>query len=197
MEITAQMVKELRERTGAGMMDCKKALMEAGGDSDRAVSVLREKGIAKAASKEGRTTAEGVIATYVHTGDKLGVMVEVNCETDFVARTDQFKTFARDIAMHIAASAPVCLDREQIAPALIEQERQIFHQQALHEGRPEKVIDKIVDGRLEKFYTEVVLLEQPYVKDNDKTVADFINDMIATLGENIKIRRFSRFRLGE
>lgn len=197
MNITAQMVKELREKTGAGMMDCKKALVEAGGDSDKATFVLREKGIAKAASKVGRTTAEGVIATYVHTGDKLGVMVEINCETDFVARTDKFKTFARDVAMHIAASSPLCLRREDIDSSLVDGERKIYRQQALNEGKPEKIVDKIVEGRLEKYYSEVVLMEQPYVKDNDKTIADFVKDMIATLGENIIISRFARFRLGE
>ncbi len=197
MNITAQMVKELREKTGAGMMDCKKALVEADGDTDKATSVLREKGIAKAVSKQGRTTAEGVIATYVHTGDKLGVMVEVNCETDFVARTDKFKTFVRDIAMHIAASSPLCLRREDIDPSLVDNERKIYRQQALNEGKPEKIVDKIVEGRLEKYYSDIVLLEQLYVKDNDKTVADFVNDMIPALGENINIRRFARFRLGE
>lgn len=197
MNITAQMVKELREKTGAGMMDCKKALVEAGGDSDKATFVLREKGIAKAASKAGRTTAEGVIATYVHTGDKLGVMVEINCETDFVARTDKFKTFARDVAMHIAASSPLCLRREDIDSSLVDGERKVYRQQALNEDKPEKIVDKIVEGRLEKYYSEVVLMEQPYVKDNDKTIADFVKDMIATLGENIIISRFARFRLGE
>lgn len=197
MNITAQMVKELREKTGAGMMDCKKALVEAGGDSDKAIFVLREKGIAKAASKAGRTTAEGVIATYVHTGDKLGVMVEINCETDFVARTDKFKIFARDVAMHIAASSPLCLRREDIDSSLVDGERKVYRQQALNEGKPEKIVDKIVEGRLEKYYSEVVLIEQPYVKDNDKTIADFVKDMIATLGENIIISRFARFRLGE
>lgn len=197
MNITAQMVKELREKTGAGMMDCKKALVEAGGDSDKATFVLREKGIAKAASKAGRTTAEGVIATYVHTGDKLGVMVEINCETDFVARTDKFKTFARDVAMHIAASSPLCLRREDIDSSLVDGERKVYRQQALNEDKPEKIVDKIVEGRLEKYYSEVVLMEQPYVKDNDKTIADFVKDMIVTLGENIIISRFARFRLGE
>lgn len=197
MNITAQMVKELREKTGAGMMDCKKALVEASGDSDKAIFVLREKGIAKAASKAGRTTAEGVIATYVHTGDKLGVMVEINCETDFVARTDKFKTFARDVAMHIAASSPLCLRREDIDSSLVDGERKVYRQQALNEGKPEKIVDKIVEGRLEKYYSEVVLIEQPYVKDNDKTIADFVKDMIAALGENIIISRFARFRLGE
>ena len=197
MNITAQMVKDLRERTGAGMMDCKKALIEADGDSQKAISVLREKGIAKAASKQGRTTAEGVIATYVHTGDKLGVMVEVNCETDFVARTEQFKTFVRDIAMHIAASTPVCIRREEIDPKLVEREREIYRQQALNENKPAKVVDKIVEGRLEKYYAEVVLLEQPFVKDNDQTAGSLLENMIAVLGENINIRRFARFRLGE
>ena len=197
MDITAQMVKELREKTGAGMMDCKKALVKADGDSDKATFVLREKGIAKAASKAGRTTAEGVIATYVHTGDKLGVMVEINCETDFVARTDKFKTFARDVAMHIAASSPLCLRREDIDSSLVDGERKVYRQQALNEDKPEKIVDKIVEGRLEKYYSEVVLMEQPYVKDNDKTIADFVKDMIATLGENIIISRFARFRLGE
>lgn len=197
MDITAQMVKELREKTGAGMMDCKKALVEASGDSDKATFVLREKGIAKAASKAGRTTAEGVIATYVHTGDKLGVMVEINCETDFVARTDKFKTFARDVAMHIAASSPLCLRREDIDSSLVDGERKVYRQQALNEGKPEKIVDKIVEGRLEKYYSEVVLMEQPYVKDNDKTIADFVKDMIAALGENINISQFARFRLGE
>ncbi len=197
MNITAQMVKELREKTGAGMMDCKKALVEADGDSDKAIFVLREKGIAKAASKAGRVTAEGVIATYVHTGDKLGVMVEINCETDFVARNDKFKTFARDVAMHIAASSPLCLRREDIDSSLVDGERKVYRQQALNEGKPEKIVDKIVEGRLEKYYSEVVLMEQPYVKDNDKTITDFVKDMIAALGENINISQFARFRLGE
>ncbi|HWR82950.1 MAG TPA: translation elongation factor Ts [Candidatus Deferrimicrobium sp.] len=197
MDITAQMVRELRERTGAGMMDCKKALVEAGGDAEKATRVLRERGIAKAATKTGRTTAEGVIATYVHTGDKLGVMVEVNCETDFVARTEQFKTFVRDIAMHVAASSPVCVRREEIDPDLLQREREIYRRQAFNEGKPEKILDKIVEGRLEKYFAEVVLMEQPFVKDNDKSVADFVREMIAGFGENINIRRFARFRLGE
>jgi elongation factor Ts len=197
MEVTAQMVKQLREKTGAGMMDCKKVLVEAHGDFEKAASLLREKGIAKAVSKEGRTTAEGVIATYVHTGDKLGVMVEINCETDFVARTNQFKTLARDIAMHIAATAPLCLKREELDPDLVEKEREIYRQQALHEGKPANIAEKIVDGRMEKFFADVVLMEQPFVKDNDKTVATLVKEMIATIGENINIRRFARFRLGD
>jgi elongation factor Ts len=197
MEITAKMVKELRDSTGAGMMDCKKALAATKGNYEKAVEHLREQGIAKATSKEGRRTAEGVIATYVHTGDKLAVMVEINCETDFVARTDNFKTFSRDIAMHIAASSPLCVKRDELDEVLIKKEREIYRQLAINEGKPEKIIDKIVDGKLEKYFAEVVLLEQPYVKDNDQTVEEFVKSMIGSLGENIQIRRFSRFRLGE
>lgn len=197
MEISASIVKELRDRTGAGMMDCKKALTEANGDMDRAITVLREKGIAKAASKEGRKTAEGVVASYVHAGDKLGVMVEINCETDFVARTDQFRTFSRDVAMHIAATNPQCVSRDQMNPELLAKEKDIFKQQAAKEGKPEKVLEKIVEGRIEKFYAETVLLEQPFVKDNDKTVEELVKELISTLGENIQIKRFARFRLGE
>jgi len=197
MQISAQMVKELREQTGAGMMDCKKALTEVGGDFDKAVKALREKGIAKAATKAGRTTAEGVIASYIHAGDKLGVMVEVACETDFVARTDDFKSFSRDIAMHIAAAAPLCVDREEVDQDLLQREREIYRQQAINEGKPEKVIDKIVEGKVEKYFSEVVLLEQSFVKDTDKTVGDVVKGMIGSLGENILVKRFCRFRLGE
>lgn len=197
MEISAKTVKELRDKTGAGMMDCKKALKESEGDIDKAITYLREKGISKAASKAGRKTSEGVIATYVHTGDKLGVMVEVNCETDFVARTDNFKSFARDIAMHIAASSPLCLCREDLDQKTLDSEREIFRQQAINEGKPEKIIDKIVEGRIEKYFAEVVLLEQPFVKDSGITVGDYVKNMIAALGENMGIQRFSRFRLGE
>jgi len=197
MEISAKLVKQLRDKTGAGMMDCKKALTESDGDVEKALKNLRERGIAKAASKSGRETSEGLVATYIHPGDKLGVMVEINCETDFVARTDQFKTFARDIAMHIAASAPACVKREEIDQEIIEKEREIFKQQALNDGKPEKIIDKIVDGRIEKYYSEVVLMEQPFVKDTDKSVADLVKETIGSLGENMNIRRFTRFRLGE
>jgi elongation factor Ts len=197
MEISAQMVKELREKTGAGMMDCKKALAEAGGDFSRAVDVLRERGIAKAASKEGRSTSEGLIATYIHPGDKLGVMIEINCETDFVARTDDFRALARDIAMQIAATNPQAVTREQLDPAVVAHERSIFRVQTENEKKPAAVIDKIVDGRIEKFYSEVVLLEQPFVKDNDKTVLDIVKDKVAKIGENIQVKRFVRFRLGE
>lgn len=197
MEITAKLVKELREKTGAGMMDCKKALGEVEGDLEKAVTVLRERGIAKAASKEGRSTSEGTISSYIHAGDKLGVLVEINCETDFVARTDQFKSFARDIAMHIAASAPVCVDRDGVDTEAVEKEREIYKTQALNDGKPEKIVDKIADGKIEKYYSEIVLLEQAYVKDNDKTVGDYVKETIGTLGENIVIRRFTRFLLGE
>jgi elongation factor Ts len=197
MEITAKMVKELRDKTGAGMMDCKHALADAEGDMERAVTVLREKGIAKAATKSGRATSEGIIASYIHPGDKLGVLVEINCETDFVARTDQFKTFSRDVAMHIAASAPVCVRREDIDPSLVEKEREIYRKMAEHEGKPSKVIDKIVDGKIEKYFADTVLMEQPFVKDTDKSVEDYLKETIGQLGENIVISRFSRFRLGE
>ena len=197
MEIKAQLVKELRDKTGAGMMDCKKALTEAEGDVDRAVAVLRERGIAKAASKQGREAGEGVVSQYIHPGDKLGVLVEINCETDFVARTDQFKTFARDVAMHIAAAAPLCVNREELDTARIDAEREIYRKQAENEGKPANIVEKIVDGKIEKYFAEVVLLEQPYIKDNDKTVGDLVKETIASLGENIIVRRFARFRIGE
>jgi elongation factor Ts len=197
MEITAKMVKELRDKTGAGMMDCKSALAEAEGDYEKATTILREKGIAKASKKSGRATSEGLIASYIHPGDKLGVLVEIACETDFVARTDDFKTFVRDIAMHIAATSPACISREDVDQKMIGEEREIFRKQAELEGKPAKVIDKIVDGKIEKYYSEIVLLEQPFVKDNDKTIGDYVKEMIGTLGENIVIKRFVRYRLGE
>jgi len=197
MEITAKMVKELREKTGAGMMDCKNALKETDGNFEKAITVLREKGIAKAASKGGRETSEGLISSYIHPGDKLGVLVEIACETDFVARTDQFKLFARDIAMHVAAIAPACVAREEVDSKLIEDEREIYRKQAENDGKPAQIIDKIVDGRIEKYYSEIVLLEQPFVKDNDKTIGDYVKETIGSLGENIVIKRFIRFRLGE
>ncbi|MBD3402474.1 translation elongation factor Ts [candidate division GN15 bacterium] len=197
MEITAKMVKELREKTGAGMMDCKKALGETGGDFDQAVTMLREKGMAKAASKAGRATSEGVIASYIHQGDKLGVLVEINCETDFVARTDEFQKFARDIAMHVAASSPVCVEREQIDSALVKAEKEIYQHQAENEGKPANIVEKIVEGRIEKYYAEVVLLEQPFIKDPDKSVGDYVRETIGSLGENIIVKRFTRYALGE
>jgi elongation factor Ts len=197
MAITAKQVKELRDKTGAGMMDCKKALGETDGNIEEAVKVLREKGIAKAASKAGRDTSEGTICSYIHPGDKLGVLLEVACETDFVARTDQFKQFTHDIAMHVAATAPVCVNREDVDAKMIEQEREIYATQAKNEGKPEKIIDKIVDGKIEKYLSEIVLMEQPFVKDNDKSIAAYVKETIGSLGENIQIKRFSRFRLGE
>jgi elongation factor Ts len=197
MEINAKMVKELRDLTGAGMMDCKKALVESSGDVEKATVYLREKGIAKAASKEGRATAEGIIASYIHYGDKLGAMVEINCETDFVARTDKFKDFGREVAMHIAAAAPLFVTREEVDAELINKERDIFKQQALNDGKPEKIVDKIVDGRVDKYMGEICLMEQHFVKDNEKTIQEFVKSMVATIGENIVVKRFSRFRLGE
>ena len=197
MTISAQAVKELREKTGAGMMDCKKALAETDGDGEKAIAYLREKGIAKAAGKAGRATKEGVIFPYIHPGDKLGVLVEINCETDFVARTDDFRAFAKDIAMHIAASDPTSVRREDVDPKLVESEKQIYRTQAINEGKPEKILDRIVDGKIEKFYAETCLLEQPFVKDPEKTVSELVQEIIAKLGENMGIKRFIRFRLGE
>ncbi|MCP4580052.1 MAG: translation elongation factor Ts [candidate division Zixibacteria bacterium] len=197
MNITAVMVKELREKTGVGMMDCKKALSDADGDMDKAVTNLREQGLAKAAKRAGRVAKEGNISSYIHPGDKLGVLVEVNCETDFVARTDDFKGLCKDIAMQIAAAAPLVVDREDLSQEQIEAEREIFRTQALNDGKPEKIVDKIVDGKIDKYYSEVVLLEQAFIKDTDKTVKDILTDAIAKLGENMSIKRFVRFRLGE
>lgn len=197
MEINAKMVKALRDATGAGMMDCKKALKETDGDQEKAVAYLREHGISKAASKEGRATAEGAIATYIHAGEKLGVMVEINCETDFVARTDNFKAFCKDIAMHIAAANPQCVTREEADQEAIAKEREMFKNEMLNEGKPEKIIDKIVDGKIEKYLSEIVLLEQPFVKDNDVTIGELVKKTIGALGENMGIKRFTRFSLGE
>ena len=197
MAVTAQAVKELREKTGAGMMDCKKALTETDGDISKAINYLREKGISKAAKRAGRATSEGVIYSYIHPGDKLGVMVEINCETDFVARNDDFRTFAKDIAMQIAAANPVEIKREDISADIIEQEKQIYRQQALNEGKPEKILDKIIEGKLEKYFAEACLLEQTFVKDNDRTIKDILTDIISKVGENITIKRFARFMLGE
>jgi elongation factor Ts len=196
-EITAQMVKELRDKTGAGMMDCKKALGESAGDVEKAIKFLREQGIASASKKAGRSTSEGLIHSYIHPGDKLGVLVEINCETDFVARTDDFRTFAKDIAMQIAAADPRVVERDDLTPETVETEKEVFRNLAVKEGKPEKVIDKIIEGRLDKFYSEVCLMEQPFVKDNDRTIGDLVTEIIGKLGENVKIRRFVRFRLGE
>lgn len=197
MAISAATVKELRDKTNAGMMDCKRALEEANGEIEKAIEILREKGIAKAAKKSGRATREGLIASYIHPGDKLGVLIEINCETDFVAKTDDFKALVKDIAMQVAAAGPLVVSREELSEEMIEKERQIYKTQALNEGKPEKIIDRIVDGKIEKYYKEVCLLEQPYIRDQDKTVTDLLNEAIAKLGENMMIKRFARFRLGE
>jgi elongation factor Ts len=197
MSVTPQMVKELRERTGAGMMDCKNALLEANGEMERAVDVLRTKGLASAAKKAGRVTAEGAVGSYIHAGGKIGVLVEVNCETDFVARTDDFQELVKDIAMHIAAADPRFVRREEVTKEILARERAVQREKTLAEGKPEKVVDKIVEGRMEKFFAEHVLLEQPFVKDPDKTVQDLVNAKVAKIGENVQVRRFSRFKLGE
>lgn len=195
--ITAEMVKALREKTGAGMMDCKRALQETGGDTEKAIEYLREKGLAAAAKRAGRTAAEGIVEAYIHLGGKLGVLVEVNCETDFVARTPEFREFARDIAMQVAAANPQYLTREDVPAEVLAKEREILRAQTLNEGKPEKVVDRIVEGRLEKFYSENCLMEQPFIKDPDKKVSDLLTEKIARIGENIVIRRFVRFQLGE
>jgi len=197
MKITAEMVKELRERTSAPMMDCKRALTEAEGDMDKAVDLLRKKGLAAAAKRAGRATAEGAVGSYIHAGGKIGVLVEVNCETDFVARTEEFQELVKDIAMHIAASEPRYVERGEVTAADLERERAIYREQALESGKPENVVDRIVEGKLGKFYAETVLLEQPFVKDPDKSVGDLITEKVAKIGENIRVRRFSRYRLGE
>jgi elongation factor Ts len=197
MEISAQMVKQLRERTGAGMMECKSALVDAKGDPAEAEVILRKRGIASATKKSSRTTKQGVIASYIHPGAQLGVLVEVNCESDFVARTDDFQTLVHDLAMQIAAADPQFIRREDVTPAVIEKEREIQRARALGEGKPEKMADKIVEGRLNKFYEEVCLYEQPFIKENTTTVADLIKTKIAKLGENIAVSRFVRFKVGD
>ncbi len=196
MAITAQQVKELRERTGAGMMDCKKALVEADGDIDKAVEALRTSGLAAAEKKSGRATAEGLIESYIHAGGKIGVLVEVNCETDFVARTEDFQELVKDVAMHVAAADPRFVRREEVTEDVLDRERRIFREQALAEGKPENIVDRIVEGKIGKYYSECVLLEQSFVKDPDKTVEDLIKEKIAKIGENIQIARFVRFQLG-
>ena len=196
-EITAALVKELRERTGAGMMDCKKALSATDGDLEKAIDFLREKGLAAAAKKAGRVAAEGLVEAYIHGGGRIGVLVEVNCATDFVATTDAFKELVKDIAMHIAATNPSYLKREEVPTAELEHEQAVLAEQARNEGKPEKIIEKMVAGRIEKYYKEVCLMEQPFVKDPDKTISDLITESIAKIGENISIRRFTRYQLGE
>ncbi|WP_035589215.1 translation elongation factor Ts [Hippea jasoniae] len=195
--ITAAMVKELRDRTGAGMMACKKALEETGGDIEKAIDKLREMGLASAAKKAGREAKEGKVASYIHAGGKIGVLVEINCETDFVANTDDFNALCKDIAMHIAAAAPEYVSREEIPQDVVEKEKNIMKEQLKQQGKPEHILDKIVEGKIEKFYEEVCLLEQPFIKDPDMKVKDLVQNTIAKLGENIVVRRFARFKVGE
>jgi len=195
--ISANLVKELRERTGAGMMDCKRALAECNGDVDKAADYLREKGLAAAAKKAGRIAAEGLVESYIHGAGRIGVLVEVNCETDFVAKTEDFKGFVRDVAMQIAAARPEYISKEDVPAEALEKERSILRAQALNEGKPEKIVDKMVIGRIQKYYKDVCLLEQPFIKDPDLTVQKMLTEKIAKIGENISIRRFVRFELGE
>lgn len=197
MEISAKLVKELRERTGAGMMDCKKALTETGGDMEKAILYLREKGLAAAAKRAGRVAKEGLVSAYIHPGSRVGVLVEVNCETDFVAKTEDFKNFVHDIALQIAASRPEYISRDDLPAEVIAREKEILRAQALHEGKPEKVVEKMVEGRIEKFFKETCLLEQPFIKNPDVTVKDLLHEIIGRIGENIVIRRFVRYELGE
>lgn len=197
MSISMENVKALRQKTGAGVMDCKKALQETGGDIDKAVEYLREKGIAAASKKAGRTAAEGIVGSYIHMGGKIGVLIEVNCETDFVAKTDKFKELVHNLAMQVAASQPEYVSREQVPAEEVEKEKKILRQQALAENKPEHVVEKMVEGRLEKFFEDRCLMEQPYIKDNDQTVKDLIMESIAQLGENILVNRFARFAVGE
>lgn len=197
MNISAAQVKELRDKTNAGMMDCKEALLASGGDFEKAIEYLRKKGLSAATKRSSRAAKEGTIASYVHMEGKIGVLVEVNCETDFVARTEQFKTVARDLAMQIAAANPKYVKAEDIPEEELNREKSIYKEQALAEGKPEKVIDKIVEGKLKKYYEEVCLLDQRFIKDTDITVRDLVNNLIAGSGENVMVRRFARFQLGE
>jgi len=197
MEISAQLVKQLRERTGAGMMECKAALVEAKGNVQDAEIVLRKKGIASADKKAARATKQGVIGSYIHPGSQLGVLIEVNCESDFVARTEDFQTLVHDLAMQVAAADPKFIRKEDVTDAVLAQERDIQRARALGEGKPEKMVDKIIEGRMNKFYEEVCLMEQPFIKENTTTVADLIKSKIAKLGENISVSRFSRFKVGD
>jgi elongation factor Ts len=194
---TAKDVQELRRRTGAGMMECKKALEETGGDMEKAVEYLRKKGIAKAEKRAGRATSEGVITSYIHPPGKIGVLVELNCETDFVARTDDFKTLARELAMHIASAAPLSVDKDGVPAAAVERERRIAEEQVRASGKPEHLISKIVDGKLEAFYKQVALLSQPWIRDDKKTIGDLVKEVSSKLGENVQVRRFIRFQMGE
>ncbi|MBB5348343.1 translation elongation factor Ts [Desulfoprunum benzoelyticum] len=196
MNITSQMVKDLRDKTAAGMMDCKKALTETNGDMEKAVDLLRQKGLAVAAKRAGRATSEGVIETYIHAGGKLGVMVELGCETDFVAKTDAFREFARDVAMHIAATNPVSISRDEVPESVLTREKDIYIQQAMDSGKPANIAEKMVEGKIEKFLAEVCLLEQKYVKNPDLSIQDLLNEVVGKMGENISIKRFARFQVG-
>ena len=197
MEVSAEMVKQLREQTGAGIMDCKRALQENNGDFAKAMEYLRKKGIVAAQKRSTRETGEGIIDAYIHPGSRLGVLIEVNCETDFVANTSEFRRFVRDMAMQVAASNPLVISREQLAPEIIEREMEIYRTQAKESGKPDHVVEKIVQGKVEKFYQDVCLLEQSYIRDPEKTVQDVLTEITAKLGENIQIKRFVRFHLGE
>ncbi|HOL17803.1 MAG TPA: translation elongation factor Ts [Bacillota bacterium] len=197
MQIDAKTVKALREKTGAGMMDCKKALVEAQGNEEKAIVILREKGLAAAARRSGRVANEGIVESYIHLGGKVGVLVEVNCETDFVARNEQFRAFVREICLQVAAANPQYLSKDDVPAGILEQEREILQAQARNEGKPEHVIDRIVEGRMEKFYKENCLLEQPFIRDQEKTIKELLAEIIAKIGENIVIRRFARFAVGE
>jgi elongation factor Ts len=197
MEVNATLVRELRDKTGAGIMDCKRALAETGGDLDNAISYLRQKGLAAAAKKADRVAADGAVGAYVHPGGKIGVLVEINCETDFVARTAEFQSLLKDIAMQIAAANPRYVRREDLSADELEKEREIYRRQGVESGKPEKVIEKIVDGKMERFFSEVCLLEQAFIKDPDHKVADVVNDVVARLKEKIEVRRFVRYHLGE
>ena len=197
MEISMELIKDLRQRTGAGVVDCKTALQEGGGDTEKAIEYLRRKGLATAAKKAARVAADGLVSSYIHAGGKIGVLVEVNCETDFVAKTEGFQAFVKDVAMQIAAANPQYVRREEIPGEVLDKERQIYRAQAMESRKPEKVIGKIVEGKLEKFYSEVCLLEQPYIKDGDLTIKEVLDALIGKIGEKIQIRRFARFQLGE
>lgn len=197
MEISASMVKELREKTGVGIMDCKKALNECDGDVEKSIDYLRKKGIATAKKRGGRQTSEGQIQSYIHAGGKIGVLVEVNCETDFSAKTDDFTDFVKNLAMHIAAANPIAVERDDVPADVLEKEKDIYATQAKESGKPEKVIEKIVEGKIKKFFSEITLLEQSYVKNPDITIQDLLNEMIAKTGENVVIRRFARYQLGD
>ncbi len=196
MAITSKMVKDLRDKTQAGMMDCKKALEKTDGDMEKAVDLLRQKGLAVAAKRAGRATSEGVIETYIHAGGKLGVMVELGCETDFVAKNDDFREFAKDIAMHIAAASPIAITREEVPAAVIAREKEIYVQQALDSGKPEAIVEKMVSGKVEKYLADIVLLEQKFVKNPDLSIQDLLNELVGRIGENISIKKFARFQVG-